>query len=213
MGGFVQRLVCWSVTPETLGSIPAPSPHATITEMNMHAQTLTLNMSYAPCGVVPWQQALTLVFLGKAEVLETYDDEVHSTHLVFKVPAVIRLLRKFRRDKKRVKFSRVNVCARDDFRCMYCGTKKAIGELSYDHVVPKSRGGKTEWKNIVAACYDCNRKKANRTPAEAGMKLRKQPVQPTSTPAVVLRVSRENAPAAWRDYLYWTGDLETDEPA
>ena len=176
----------------------------------MTAQTLALDSSYRPCGVMPWQQAITLVFLNKAEVLHTYDDDVHSTYLVIKTPAVIRLLRKFKRDKKRVKFSRVNVCARDDFKCMYCGAKKTIGELSYDHVVPRSRGGKTEWTNIVAACHTCNARKANRTPAEAGMKLRKQPVQPSSTPAVVIRVSKESAPAAWRDYLYWTNDLESD---
>lgn len=174
----------------------------------MTAQTLVLSQDYAPVGVVPWQQAITMMFTSKCEVLETYDDQVHSTYLVIKIPAVIRLLQRFRRDKKAVKFSRINVYARDNFECQYCHEHLSQNELTYDHVVPRSRGGKTEWTNIVAACYACNKRKANRTPSEAGMRLYRQPARPRATPAVVIRVSKENAPAAWRDYLYWTGELD-----
>lgn len=173
-------------------------------------KTLVLDQSYTPIEVVSWQHALTLLFTNKCEVLETYDDEVRSTYLVIKMPAVIRLLRKFRRHRKPVKFSRVNIYGRDDYRCQYCSKKCAIGDLTYDHVVPRAQGGKTTWTNIVSACQNCNSKKANRTPEQAKMKLRKPPVQPKDVPVMLIEVSRENAPAAWRDYLYWTGSLDEE---
>ncbi|MGN6103643.1 MAG: HNH endonuclease [Kofleriaceae bacterium] len=172
------------------------------------AQTLVLDQSYRPVGVVHWTDAITMLFTNKVEVVAEYDGFVRSALLVIKMPAVVRLLRAFRRHKKPVKFSRVNIYGRDDYRCQYCGERRKLGELTYDHVVPRSRGGKTEWTNIVTACGDCNGRKANRTPEQAGMRLLKKPVQPTQTPAVVLEISRANVPDAWRDYLYWTGELE-----
>ena len=83
-----------------------------------------------------------------------------------------------------------------------------LDDLTFDHVLPRSKGGKTIWSNIVTACSICNRKKANRTPQEAGMKLLKAPVQPSATPVLIITLSRESVPDAWRDYLYWTGELE-----
>lgn len=173
-------------------------------------QTLLVDLGYAPVKVIPWQRAIQLMFLGKAEVIEEYDQEVRSTSIVIKIPAVVRLLRAFKRHKKPVKFSRVNIYARDNYRCQYCGEKKPIGELTYDHVVPRAQGGKTTWTNIVSCCQECNAHKANRTPAQARMKLRKEPTQPMGVPSLVVEVSRESVPAAWRDYLYWTGELEHD---
>lgn len=171
-------------------------------------QTLVLDVGMQPVEVVPWWQAITLLFTKKAEVVEEYDREARSAYLIVKVPAVVRLLHKIKRIKKPVKFSRVNIYARDDFRCQYCGEKCKMNELTYDHVVPRSQGGKTEWTNIVSCCSGCNGYKAGRTPAQAKMKLRKQPVLPVAVPALVLQVSRENAPAAWRDYMYWTNELD-----
>nr|HEX4318590.1 HNH endonuclease [Kofleriaceae bacterium] len=124
---------------------------------------------------------------------------------------MVRLRKAFRRHVKPVKFSRVNIYARDRYRCQYCGQTCTTNELTYDHVVPRSRGGRTTWENIVAACYVCNRRKANRTPAEAGMKLLAQPVRPTWMPAVQIRVSAQSMPDAWRDYVYWTGQIDGDE--
>lgn len=175
-------------------------------------QTLMLDQGYAPVKVIPWQRAIQLLTLGKVEVevVEEYDHEVHSTYLVIKIPAVVRLLRAFRRHKKPVKFSRVNIYGRDGYKCQYCGEHKAIDELTYDHVMPRSRGGRTTWTNIVTCCSACNLRKADRTPLEAHMKLRREPRQPVDLPAIVVAVSRESAPAAWRDYLYWTGELESD---
>ncbi len=83
-----------------------------------------------------------------------------------------------------------------------------MGELTYDHVVPRSQGGKTVWDNIVTACQECNGRKAGRTPEQAGMRLLKKPVQPVDVPAVTLRLSRASTPDEWRSFLYWTGELE-----
>lgn len=173
-------------------------------------QTLVLDQSYSPVKVVPWWRAIQLLTLGKVEVIEEYDREVRSTYLVMKVPAVVRLLRAFRRHRKPVKFSRINIYARDGYKCQYCGARKRTDDLTYDHVLPRSRGGRTAWDNIVTSCSGCNLKKADRTPAEAGMRLRREPSQPVDVPAVLIQVSRDSAPEAWRDYLYWTGELDSD---
>ena len=173
-------------------------------------QTLVLDQGYAPVKVVPWQHALILFFNGKVEIVEEYDREVRSTFLVIKMPAVVRLLHRFRRHKKPVKFSRVNIYGRDGYACQYCGTKKPMGELTYDHVIPRAQGGTTTWTNIVTACQRCNSWKGGRTPAQAGMTLLKQPVQPKHVPAMVLELSRSSVPEAWRDCLYWTGSLDED---
>ena len=173
-------------------------------------QTLMLDQGYAPVKIIPWQRAIRLLTLGKVEVVEEYDREVRTSYLVIKVPAVVRLLRAFRRMKKPVKFSRVNIYGRDGYRCQYCGARKPTDELTYDHVIPRSRGGRTTWTNIVTCCESCNRHKADRTPGEAGMRLQREPRQPVDVPVVMIAISRESAPAAWRDYLYWTGELEHD---
>lgn len=173
-------------------------------------RTLVLSQSYEPVNIVSWKQAITLLFLGKVEVVEEYDRDIKTTSLVIKVPAVVRLLSAFRRVKKPVKFSRINIYGRDKYTCQYCGTKHAIGDLTYDHVVPRSQGGKTTWTNIVTCCEDCNRRKKNQTPEQAGMRLLKAPVQPSAAPVLVVAVSRESVPDAWRDYMYWTSELESD---
>ena len=172
--------------------------------------TLLLSRSYEPMKVISWQRALTLLTLGKVEVLEEYDGFVRSSTLVIKIPAVVRLLRAFRRHKKPVKFSRVNVYARDGYRCAYCGQAQPVNELTYDHVIPRTQGGKTVWTNIVSCCVSCNLQKGGRTPAQAGMRLRVKPVQPDWVPAVTIRVSATSMPDAWRDYVYWTTPLSEE---
>jgi 5-methylcytosine-specific restriction endonuclease McrA len=173
-------------------------------------RTLLLSQGYEPIKVISWQRAITLLTLGKVEVIEEYDNEVRTMSLVIKIPAVVRLLRAFRRHAKPVKFSRVNIYARDGYKCQYCGIKYQIDQLTYDHVTPRARGGRTTWENIVTCCYDCNYKKGNRTPAEAKMTLKSTPVRPEWVPAVTIRVSTKSMPDAWRDYLYWTGEIESD---
>ncbi len=174
-------------------------------------RTLLLTQGYEPIQIISWQRAVTLLALDKVEVVDEYDAEVRAVSMIVRVPAVVRLRRAFRRHAKPVKFSRVNIYARDGYRCQYCGATCTIDELTYDHVIPRSRGGRTCWENIVSACYACNRRKANRTPAEAGMGLRTTPVRPTWMPAVQIRVSARSVPDAWRDYVYWTGEVDSDE--
>jgi 5-methylcytosine-specific restriction endonuclease McrA len=174
----------------------------------LSSNTLLLSQGYEPIKVIAWQRAITLLFLGKVEVIEEYSSSVRSVTFVLRIPAVVRLLRAFRRHHKPVKFSRVNIYARDHYTCQYCGDRLTVSELTYDHVVPRSQGGATDWTNIVTCCHDCNRVKGGRTPRQAGMQLRAAPMQPNWVPAVSIRVSLRSVPEAWRDYLYWTSELE-----
>lgn len=171
------------------------------------ARTLVLDQSYMPIGVVSWKDALTMFFTDKCEILSEYDGFVRSQLLIIKVPAVVRLLNAFRRHKKPVKFSRISVYGRDGYKCQYCGQKFRMNELTYDHVIPRAQGGKTTWENIVTCCISCNSRKGCRSPAQANMKLIKQPVQPSRTPSMVIQISKDSVPDAWRDFLYWTNDI------
>jgi len=170
-------------------------------------QVLLLNISYEPIKVIDWQKAITMLFLGKVEVIEEYGQKIHSVSFTIKLPSVVRLLKVVKRNKKPVKFSRQNIYARDRYKCQYCRTKFPPEDLTYDHVLPKSRGGKTEWTNIVTCCIDCNRKKGGRTPREASMKLIKKPVMPAWVPAVRLTIGFTYVPQTWREYLYWNVEL------
>lgn len=170
-------------------------------------RTLLLSQGYEPISIISWQKAICLLTLGKVEVIETYERDIRSVQLVLKMPAVVRLVRAIRRYPRQVKFSRQNVLARDRWRCQYCSEKRPSHELTYDHVIPRSQGGRTEWENIVAACVDCNARKANRTPEQARMRLRRVPHRPSWVPIFTLTISRSSVPDAWRDYCYWTGDL------
>jgi 5-methylcytosine-specific restriction endonuclease McrA len=179
--------------------------------MNPNAsRTLLLSQGYEPITVISWQRAITLLSLGKVEVVEEHTGEVRAVSLVIKIPAVVRLLRAFRRHPKPVKFSRINIYARDGYRCQYCGDKCSVAQLTYDHVVPRARGGRTTWENIVSCCYPCNRDKGSRTPAEAKLTLRSVPTRPTWVSAISIRISTRSVPEAWRDYLYWTGEIDSD---
>lgn len=168
---------------------------------------LLLNITYEPLKIINWKKAITLLLLGKVEVLEEYSREIRSVSFTIKLPSVVRLLRLVKRPKSPVKFSRQNIYARDKYRCQYCGQKFSSEELTYDHVIPRSRGGKTEWENIVTCCVDCNRRKGGRTPSEAGMKLIKKPEKPTWIPALRITIGFREVPQSWRDYLYWNVEL------
>ena len=166
-----------------------------------------LNISYEPLKVINWKKAVTLLCLGKVEVIEEYARDIHSVSFTIKLPAVVRLLKVVKRNKSPVKFSRQNIYARDRYKCQYCGLKHPLEELTYDHIQPKSRGGKTEWKNIVTCCIKCNRKKGGRTPREASMRLIKKPVIPKWIPSIRLTIGFKKVPQTWREYLYWHVEL------
>ncbi len=153
-----------------------------------------------PQRIVPWQDAITLWYLGKVDVLEEYDLIVASPSIVVGVPAVVRLRRHVAGIRRGVKFSRANVFSRDGYACQYCGMKKPRSELSFDHVLPRTAGGRTGWENIVTACRPCNLKKRNRTPEQAGMRLLRPPTRPTSLPIEPMSFGGREIPAEWRDY-------------
>ena len=132
-------------------------------------RTLLLNTTFEPLGVVSWKKAITLVFLQKVEVIQEYEREIHSVSRSFRLPAVIRLLGFVRNGRVGVKFSRRNVFMRDDYMCQYCGQRFEPKSLTCDHIIPKSRGGITEWTNIVTSCIPCNLKKGDKLPEEAIM--------------------------------------------
>jgi len=144
----------------------------------MLIRTLLLTPWMAPHKIISWQRAVTLLYLGKVEVVEEYDDELRSISVAIKTPAVVRLTKGHASTKQVVRFSRVNVYTRDGFRCQYCGAKKPMDELNYDHVIPRVHGGQTAWENIATSCYGCNDRKGSRTLEEAGMKLLRKPFKP-----------------------------------
>jgi len=180
-------------------------------------ETLVLSQAYEPVARVPWQRAITLLWEGKVEVVEEYEDQwVRSVTLEIKVPSIIRFLKYIRGNKRAVKFSRENVYARDKGRCQYCNQTVSRPNATYDHVTPRGQGGRTCWENVVISCYPCNQKKACRTPQQAGMKLLSIPVKPkklTDTMRFTFSFHKDT-PASWRQWLrdvnYWNGELEHD---
>ncbi|MBK7584519.1 MAG: HNH endonuclease [Myxococcales bacterium] len=166
----------------------------------MHTRTLVLTPWFFPHKVVRWEDAITLVYLSKVDVVIAYDDEIRSPSATFPMPAVVRLKRQISGQKRGVKFSRINVYVRDGFTCAYCEKKLPLRQLTYDHVLPRSRGGRTEWENIVTACTPCNAKKSNKTPDESGMWPRKRPCRPRSLPLMPPLIDPKTAPIEWRDF-------------
>ncbi len=164
---------------------------------------LILNASYEPLHVCSVKRAVALLMHEVAERVEDSDKVLRSPSQVFPVPSVIRL-RKFvkRPPRHRVAFNRKNVFRRDDHTCQYCLGK--TGDLTLDHVTPRSRGGGTSWENVVACCRRCNAKKRDRTPEEAAMLLRRKPYAPrfmfSSAYGILPNIDR-----IWEKYLPRSG--------
>lgn len=140
-------------------------------------RVLVLNASYVPFGIASVRRAVTLVMSETAEVIEETGEFLNTPNSKYPVPAIIRIKKQVKAKMKRLRLKRKNLLKRDNYTCQYCGRKSR--ELTIDHVVPRSHGGKTIWENVVAACKDCNARKADRTPRQAGMKLLKEPTKPT----------------------------------
>lgn len=173
-------------------------------------QTLLLNATFEPLKVISWKRAMTLWCQGIVEIVETHDAEKRAVTFSFKVPSIVRLLRFVKvRNVHQVKFSRANIYTRDRYTCQYCRELFEPEDLTFDHVVPVSQGGRRSWENIVTCCVNCNRRKDNRTPAEAGMTLLHQPRRPSATAVFRVSIGVKRMPASWRDYLYW--NLALDE--
>ena len=196
---------------------------------------LVLNKSWTPVGTVNLERAIIMLFstyengVPKARVIDpesyqtmTWDDwsklkplatdeVIRGANVMFKIPEVILLSRYDKLPNPKVHFSRRNLFKRDGQICQYCQKKFPAPELTIDHVNPRSRGGLTSWENCVLACVDCNSKKANRTPEEAGMKLRKQPKKPHGK---LIRYDGLKRVKSWEAFLgeaYWNvgiGDVD-----
>lgn len=139
---------------------------------------LVLNQNYEPLNVCTLKRAVVLVFTQKAEILEAYDELVRTSSTAFDAPSVIRLYRLIRRPRPRVKLTRREIFLRDNHTCQYCGQRG--GDLTVDHVVPRSRGGEHTWENVVTACRTCNHRKGGKTIQEARMRLLNEPYEPNA---------------------------------
>ena len=177
-----------------------------------HHPALVLNadyrpLSYYPLSLWPWQEAIKAAFLDRVDIIAEYEEVVRSQRQVFKLPSVV-VLKDYVKPQKRVAFTRFNLFLRDEFCCQYCGAK---GDLTFDHVVPRSRGGVTSWDTVVAACSPCNLRKANRSLRHSGMSLRRKPCQPSPEEmhAAGRRFPPNHLHESWMDFLYWDAELES----
>ncbi|MEM9146009.1 MAG: HNH endonuclease [Pseudomonadota bacterium] len=163
-------------------------------------------LSYFPLSLWPWQEAVKAAFLDRVTIVAEYDFEVHSPSMTMKLPSVV-VLKDYVKPARYPAFTRFNLFLRDEFTCQYCGAK---GEMTFDHVMPRSRGGRTTWENVVAACGRCNLKKANMTLRQAGMSLARPPRRPDA--AELQNKGRKFPPnhlhESWMDFLYWDAELE-----
>jgi len=143
----------------------------------MDKKVLVLNLDHSPVAVVNVQKAMVLTYLNKAMMLERFEKlSIRTVDRTFYYPAVIRLQEYKPVPYQAALLNRHNIFKRDQNECQYCGAKKA---LTLDHVIPKSKGGKTNWQNLITACHRCNTLKGDRTPEQAGMILRRPPFRPT----------------------------------
>ena len=201
----------------------------------LDASVLVLNKHYLAVRITSARRAFGMVYRRIAEIVACEDDQylsydfdswrevselrakydrdrhdwVRCVRFEIAVPRIIRLLFYDRLPRQNVKFNRRNIYARDRNRCQYCGQKFPTSELSLDHVVPRSLGGKTTWENVVCCCVACNVRKGGRRPAPAGMRLIARPAKPRRSPVVQLRLNSEKY-ASWKQFLdaaYWNVEL------
>ena len=172
---------------------------------------LVLNADYRPLSYYPlslwsWQDSIKAICLDRVQVVSNYDRIVKSHSFEMFLPSVVSL-KEYVKPARHPAFTRFNVFLRDKFQCQYCGSKE---DLTFDHVVPRSRGGRTNWENVVTACQNCNLRKGNRLPHQAHMHPKRSPFQPSTLEL------QENGRAfppnylhqSWRDFLYWDSELE-----
>jgi 5-methylcytosine-specific restriction endonuclease McrA len=201
----------------------------------LDSSVLVLNKYYAAVKVVSARRAFCLLFKDIAEIVAVEDSQFQSysfeswrelsifrskyerehrdwircVRFELEVPRIIRLLFYDRLPRTNVKFTRRNIYARDHNRCQYCGKRFPTSELSLDHVVPRSKGGLSNWTNIVCCCVKCNVRKGGQDPHEAGMKLIREPIKPKRSPIIALRLGSEKY-ASWKQFLdvaYWNVEL------
>ena len=187
----------------------------------LNSTVLVLNRSYLPIHVTTAKRAFCLIYQGTALAVngnyETFDfcawrtlpvngdENVGTPSGSIRLPRVIVLLSYDRVPKRHVRYSRLNIFARDKFTCQYCGEAPHRSKLNLDHVVPRSLGGRTTWENVVCSCVECNRRKGGRTPAQARLRLMRKPVRPRWTP-VIQHAVRSIRYDEWRPFLHIVED-------
>lgn len=160
---------------------------------------MVLNLNYEPINVCNVRRAVILMGKGKAEHLENGRGEIHTPTISLTIPSVIRLVYLVRRPFAQRKLSKKEVFLRDRHTCQYCS--RQTRELTFDHVIPRRQNGDYSWENIVSACIPCNRRKAGRTPAEAGMVLLRRPKAPYPSPYYMLH--NKTILDEWRKFMPW----------
>ena len=164
-------------------------------------------LSYYPLSLWCWQDAVKSVFLNRVSIVSNYKRKIRSPSFEMNLPSVI-ALKSFIKPSENPNFTRFNVFLRDKFSCQYCGSKE---ELTFDHLLPRSKGGETNWNNVVTACSECNVKKGGKLLKNSEMKLNNFPYQPSTED---LHKNGKNFPPnylhkSWMDYLYWDVELES----
>jgi 5-methylcytosine-specific restriction endonuclease McrA len=182
---------------ERLLAAPASRPSV------MQAPVLVLNATFEPINVTAVRRALVLMLKGVAQAEETNRAEVHSASRAIQVPSVIRLVSYRHIPQQSRALSRKNILLRDRNTCQFCGDALPASELTLDHVVPRSRGGRSSWENLVACCYGCNNRKGDRTPEEAGLKLQRRPRPFTLHTSRQLMRLIGHRDEKWRKYLFY----------
>ena len=180
------------------GSAPKPARVSVLQE-----PVLVLNATFEPINVTAVRRAIVLMLKGVAQAEEMNHAEVHSASSTVPVPSVIRLLAYRHIPQQSRALSRKNILLRDRNTCQFCGRQFPASELTLDHVVPRSRGGHSSWENLVACCYQCNNRKGDRTPEEAGLPLvrRPRPFTLHTSRQLMRLIGRQDE--KWRKYLFY----------
>jgi 5-methylcytosine-specific restriction endonuclease McrA len=194
----------------------------------LNERTLVLNRHWMPIGTTSVRTAMCLLYREAARAVRPEDYSVHdfdswaslrvaeeepcirTVSLRIKIPEIVLLTQYDAFPRRKVTFSRRNIYRRDRHTCQYCGARPPVEELSVDHIVPRSRGGRSTWANCVLSCLRCNRRKANRTVEESGLHLIRQPAEPTWTPCISIPIGYRRT--SWEQFIsneYWNVELES----
>lgn len=163
-------------------------------------------LSYYPLSLWPWQDSIKAKYLNRVSVLMEYEQTVRSPSMEIQIPSVV-VLKDYIQPKRHLAFTRFNLFLRDGFSCQYCG---GSGNLTFDHILPRSLGGVTSWENVVSACLSCNQKKGAKTLKQVAFNVKKTPRKPTAEE--LQNMGRKFPPnylhKSWLDFLYWDEILE-----